>query len=393
MLARISAVVLAGFALWAGPKLIATRKDLKTAAGAFLACEAAAACWAVRRLRGSARPVADALPPAIVLIPVMGRSARLEANARAHLSQRYPGSLRVVFVVPSREDPARPLLEELGAEVWASEAPADRGAGKLIDLAFALERVPEDRELVLCSEGDVRVTPDFAARLAQALAEPRVALAVGGGVPVPAETGVSGALALAWYAGAFPAAVLRPVPWAGAMMFRRRDMAELAVPAGIRRAISDDGFLARALAGRGETRLVAEAVVRVESLPGLRAVMEQHHRWLVSGRVYTPRLWTLGALAVLGKCALVLSLAWPRPMPDMLAAFAAVEAGIIALVGAALCARVGASPARAFASAPAGPILFGLYALQTLRSAFTDEVVWGSRRYRVSGPEHVERIA
>ncbi|MBI5367033.1 MAG: bacteriohopanetetrol glucosamine biosynthesis glycosyltransferase HpnI [Planctomycetes bacterium] len=143
----------------------------------------ALACTASFRRRPVAAPAAAGAapfaPPVSVLKPVKGLDTEAEENFESFLRQDYP-DYEIVFGVADREDPVVPWIRRL------QRAHPDRA----IKLVFSGERLGANEkvsnlawmlaearhEIVVISDSDMRVQPDYLAHLVAPLADEQVGL-------------------------------------------------------------------------------------------------------------------------------------------------------------------------------------------------------------------------
>jgi len=126
------------------------------------------ACVARRR----AAPVVSAVTvPVSVLKPIRGAEAPLRAAMESHLA--LEGEFELLCGVSDPNDPAIALLREFPrARVVVSTTRKPNGkAGVLMDLVAAA-RFP----IIVVNDADIRVPPDYLARVAAPLSDPRVGL-------------------------------------------------------------------------------------------------------------------------------------------------------------------------------------------------------------------------
>lgn len=137
----------------------------------------AAVAWRVRPQGLAPLPPGDRWPPVTILKPVHGLERGLEQNLRSACEQDYPG-YQVVFSVQRLDDPALPLLralaEEYGPErvtlaVTDSEPVVN---GKVQNLIHGLRSARH--EIVLISDSDMRLRPDYLRAIVAPLADPGV---------------------------------------------------------------------------------------------------------------------------------------------------------------------------------------------------------------------------
>jgi ceramide glucosyltransferase len=124
--------------------------------------------------------VQTSLPGVTFLKPLKGCDAETKNCLRSWFLQEYPGPVQILFGVGSAEDSVRPIVRELLAEFPNVEARLivcgeNLGANAKVSTLRQLE--PHCRhELLMISDADVRVPPDFAVNVAPLLADPAVGL-------------------------------------------------------------------------------------------------------------------------------------------------------------------------------------------------------------------------
>jgi ceramide glucosyltransferase len=120
------------------------------------------------------------LPGVTFLKPLKGCDAETKNCLRSWFLQVYPGPVQILFGVASADDPVRPIVRELLAEFSNIDARLiicgeNLGANAKVSTLRQLE--PHCRhELIMISDADVRVPPDFAANVTPLLEEPAVGL-------------------------------------------------------------------------------------------------------------------------------------------------------------------------------------------------------------------------
>ncbi len=135
---------------------------------------------ATRRYLSVSPPVADSTPPMSVLKPLCGYDEGLEENLRSFFAQNYP-VFEVLFAVHRVDDPAASVVEKIKSKcsgriearlIVTGESPVPNSK------AFSLEQLVREAryELLVMSDSDVRVTPDFLTHLAEEFNDPRIGL-------------------------------------------------------------------------------------------------------------------------------------------------------------------------------------------------------------------------
>lgn len=224
-------------------------------------------------------------PPVSILKPVRGLDAGLYENLRSHVVQDYP-EFELLLGVSDPEDPALAEIERLrrdypSVRVIPSATEAANGkVGVLADLAAAA-RYPT----LLVNDSDIRVPPDYLARVVAPLEDPAVGIV----------TCLYRARASSW-PGRFEAAgistdfapsvlVARLIgvsefALGSTMVFRRRDLDRIGGFAAIAGYLADDYQLSRRIRALGLRVALSECVVET-SLPEERwaGVWRHQLRW------------------------------------------------------------------------------------------------------------------
>jgi ceramide glucosyltransferase len=134
-----------------------------------------AAHWFVRR------PTAlnpTAWPDVSILKPLSGFEGRLSENIETYFHQDYPGKIQYVLGVQDPEDGAIPVVKALIARYPELDLKlvvdgASHGANRKVSNLINMARVAQNPMIVI-SDSDVAVGPDYLRALAAALGEPGV---------------------------------------------------------------------------------------------------------------------------------------------------------------------------------------------------------------------------
>ena len=238
--------------------------------------------------------------PALTLLkPLKGCDQTTEDCLRSWLAQEYPGPAQVLFGVAEADDPVcelvRRLLEEFpDADAQLVVCGPLRGANLKVSKLVELERLARHEVLVI-SDADVKVTPDFLANMVAPLREAELGL-----VSCFYRLANATTLAMRWEALAtnadfwsqvLQARSLKPLDFAlGAVMAtRRRQLEEIGGWQALADCLADDYQLGRRLARRGYRLELSPLVVECWSAPaGWAAVWKHQVRWARTIRVCQP---------------------------------------------------------------------------------------------------------
>jgi len=138
-----------------------------------------AATVLVSRFARAQAPHAPASTPTVTILkPLYGDDAGLFQNLVSFAEQRYAGAVQIVSGVAEADDPAAAVVERLRGSPAARELElvvdatlhgANRKVSNLINMAPRIRH-----EVVILSDGDIRVAPDYLARVIAALQQPNV---------------------------------------------------------------------------------------------------------------------------------------------------------------------------------------------------------------------------
>ncbi len=371
--------------------------------------------WARIRRQVSTPLSAQTPPPVCVISACKGVFAQFDDNIRSLLAQEYEGELEFLFVSPRKDDPAYLALERLltensaharpggrvRASLLCSHATPVRCSEKILNMLYALERVPESSELLVFVDADVRAHPRWLRRLVAPLSDAGTLAAAAHAVYLPYAFSLwqLARLACTGYSVCGMAVGRVLVGWSWAI--RRRDFEKLGIAALWERVLDDDVALDRVFARDGR-RLAwacqAGAAFWDECTPtAFQRNFNKAFLWL---RYYDPMVWVISMLAVSSTAALILWSLFPPFHPRLLAALFAVHAVNLGAIFAILRHYLpeqfeGIHPAlRAFPlwTALCAPFVMASYALAAVNSLYSREVRWGGYVYRLDGPFDIRVI-
>jgi ceramide glucosyltransferase len=268
-------------------------------------------------------------PPVTLLKPLKGCDTATEDCLRSWFAQQYAGPTQILFGVADGEDPVcgvvRKLLKEFpGLDAQLVVCGPLLGTNAKVSKLVELERKAK-HEIIIVSDADVRVPPDFLANIVaplnaagtRSVAVPHLQEVRGAVERVPTMSsgtreGSCGlvccfyrlvnptTLAMQWEAVAINADFwsqvlqsrsLKPIDFAlGAVMAtRRRQLQEIGGFAGLVDCLADDYQLGNRIARRGYSIELSPVVVECWSAPmGWAAVWKHQLRWARTIRVCQP---------------------------------------------------------------------------------------------------------
>ncbi len=279
-------------------------------------CAALAAIGAAQVLAGwlavvrftRRRPEPIGQPPAMtVLKPLHGREPCLEQALATLCEQDYPAGLQIVFGVNDPEDTAIPVVRALRArypnrDIALVVDPGRHGSnpkvGNLINMLPAARH-----DTLVIADSDVHAPPDYARRLADALARPGVGLVTTLYTGVPANRTVVGLLGCSQITHGFlPGALLGRLlgrrDCLGATMCLRRDtLAQVGGFEILSDYLADDNMLGRHVRALGLDVALADTVVAT-TVPERRLPPLWRHelRWARTIRSMEPMGFALSVL-------------------------------------------------------------------------------------------------
>src|SRR5579885_2243084 len=368
---------------------------LESSAWALIALSAAgcaylgAAVWAVGRLqRPPPRRAALGLP-VTVLKPLCGEDPELAANLRSFCVQDHP-AFQVVFGVCEADDPAVAVARRVIAELPGADLTLvvdGRRRGRNLKVANLQNMLPAARhDILVIADSDMRVGPDYLARVTAPLADPAVGIVtcLYRGV---AAGGIWSRLAcLHVNHGFLPQAALAAAIGAGAGCFgasialSRDTLQRIGGLGAIADELADDYALGAAVRRIGRRIELSPLLVdNVICEPGVAGLFRHELRWARKIRLVAP-LGFVGSLVTqpVAMAALALALG----VLPLAAAAMLVAALACRLVSVRLTDRILRLPASPLLLVPVRDVLsFAVFAA----SFFARRVEWRDRTFRV-GP-------
>jgi ceramide glucosyltransferase len=257
--------------------------------------------WVVARSFPLHRRVAiKPTAPAVTLLkPLKGCDATTEACLRSWLTQQYPAPVQVLFGVASDKDPVCNVVKELLREFPTVNAELIicgplSGTNLKVSKLMQMERLAK-HEVVVVSDADVRVSPDFLVNVTAPLEREQIGL-----VNCFYRLANPANMAMAWetiainsdfWSQVLQAQSLKPLDFAlGAVMATRlRQLQEIGGFASLKDCLADDYQLGKRIAQHGHKIVLCPVVVECWSEPmQWPAVWKHQLRWGRTIRVCQP---------------------------------------------------------------------------------------------------------
>jgi len=282
------------------------------------------ACAYFRR----ARPACTGFtPPVSNLKPIRGLDPGAYENFASFCRQDYP-DYELLFCVGDRDDPVLPVIEKLQQDFPERRIRVLFGSGRVAanDKVAKLARLVSEaaHEVVVVSDSDVRVSPDYLRTVVAPLADPDVGAVTCFYVPTDERSFVDGLQSMGmfsdFYAGILVAWRLDGVKFAlgPTIATTRARLAEFGGYESLENRPADDLLVGRLIAGQGhEVALLPYRVLAVADYQSMSDLVHKRLRWIVVmrhmrpwghlGLLLTQGLpWSLAAVAVCPTAAAAL---------------------------------------------------------------------------------------
>jgi len=289
--------------------------------------------------------IADAgFSPAISLLkPLKGCDATTAVSLESWFNQNYPGATQILFGVARAEDPVCALVRELIQKYPKADAQLlicdeTLGANAKISTLIQLERAAR-HDLILTSDADVRVSPDFLGNVVAPLRRPEIAL-----VNCFYRLANPSTRAMQWEAVAINAdfwsqvlqsRTLRPLDFAlgAAILLRRKSLQAAGGFRAVADCLADDYEIGNKIAKNGGQIALCPVVVECWDAPiNWRHAWKHQLRWARTIRICQPLPYFFSILsnATLWLVLwLVVSLIWAKTLFDPLAAVTLIFGRIV----------------------------------------------------------------
>jgi ceramide glucosyltransferase len=269
-------------------------------------------------------PKADArgagfTPPVSNLKPIRGLDPGAYENFASFCRQDYP-EYEIVFCVDGRDDPVLPVIEKLIRDFPQRRIRVLFGSGRIAtnDKVAKLARMVSEavHEVVVVSDSDVRVQPDYLRSVVAPLADPKVGAVTCFYVPADERTFADSLQAMGmfsdFYAGILVAWQLDGVKFAlgPTIATTRTRLAEFGGYESLENRPADDLLVGRLIAEQGhQVELLRYTVLAVADYQSMSDLIHKRLRWIVVmrhmrpwghlGLLLTQGLpWSLAAIAI-----------------------------------------------------------------------------------------------
>jgi ceramide glucosyltransferase len=258
-------------------------------------------------------------PPVSNLKPVRGLDPDAYENFASFCRQDYP-DYELLFCVGDKEDPAFPILEKLTRNfperrIRILFGSAGKGSNdKVVKLARLVSEA--QHEVVVISDSDVRVKPDYLRSVVAPLANPKVGAVTCFYVPIEEKTLAESLQTIGmfsdFYVGILVARQLDGVKFAlgPTIATTRTRLAGFGGYGAIDNRPADDLLVGRLIAEQGyEVQLLPYTILTVADYQSMRDLLHKRLRWIVVmrhmrpwghlGLLFTQGLpWSLLAIAI-----------------------------------------------------------------------------------------------
>jgi ceramide glucosyltransferase len=278
---------------------------------------------AARRFPLHRRVTDQSFAPAISLLkPLKGCDETTKESLRSWFNQDYPGPIEILFGVARTDDPVCGIVRQLiaenpGRDVQLVVCGESLGANAKVAKLIQLEELAA-HELILTSDADVRVPPDFLTNLVAPLRDEKVGLVnCFYRLANPATTAMQWeavAINADFWSQVLQSQMLKPLDFAlgAAILMRRKALAQIGGFNAIVNCLADDYQLGHRIAENGHQVALCPVIAECWDAPmDWRAVWNHQLRWartiracqpvpyffsILSNATFLPLLWLIESL-------------------------------------------------------------------------------------------------
>jgi ceramide glucosyltransferase len=291
------------------------------------------------------RRVADlSFAPAISLLkPLQGCDATTAESLQSWFQQNYSGPVEILFGVADAGDPVCKIVRELigknpGRDAQLVVCAKSLGANGKVSTLIQLERLAK-HEMILVSDADVRVPPDFLANIAAPLRDPKAGLVnCFYRLANPATAAMrceAVAINADFWSQVLQSTSLKPLDFAlGAVMLTRRKLlTEIGGFTALANCLADDYQLGHRIAQNGHRIALCPVVVDCwHPSMSWRGVWKHQLRWARTIRVCQPVPYFFSILSNATLWPLLWLLASPALSKTLYAPLAALALLLIRII-------------------------------------------------------------
>jgi ceramide glucosyltransferase len=238
-------------------------------------------------------------PSISILKPLKGCDKTTVESLQSWFDQNYTGQIQILFGVADANDPVCEIVRKLisknpGHDAQLIVCDQLSGANAKVAKLVQLERLAK-HDLILVSDADVRVPPDFLANVVAPLADPKIGLvSCFYRLANPTTTAMwweAVAINADFWSQVLQAASLKSLDFAlGAVMLKRRKLlSEIGGFDALADCLADDYQLGQRIAKKGRRIALCPVVVECWDMPmNWRDVWKHQLRWTRTIRVCEP---------------------------------------------------------------------------------------------------------
>jgi len=252
-------------------------------------------------------------PVAAVICPCKGNEPGLEENLAALTRFDY-ANYEIFFSLATSLDPALKIVERVKAasqrpvHIVIAGPPQDCGE-KVYNLSRAVESLPDNFEVIVFVDTDVRLGRHWLAKLIAPLQDARIGATTAYRWIIPSRRNGKGGLASA-FASTWNASVATLLGhakanfcWGGGTAIRRRTFNDANVLESWKGAVSDDFALTNALEAAGKSIVFCPECLAPTPHPWTASnLLEFTNRQILLTRVYSPKRWITAMVAHMSYC-------------------------------------------------------------------------------------------
>src|SRR5579863_4158268 len=244
-------------------------------------------------------------PTAALICPCKGSEPGLEDNLTAMTRFDY-ANYEIYFSLATSLDPALKIVEKVKAASprpvhIVIAGPAENCGEKVHNLRRAVESLPENCEVIVFTDSDVRLPKGWLSKLVAPLQDPRIGATTAYRWIIPSgsigDGGFASAMASAWNA-AIATMLGRPREnfcWGGGTAIRKANFNDAHVLEAWNGAVSDDFALTAALEQSGKEIVFCPECLAATLHPWTgKDLVEFTNRQISITHVYSPKRWSIG---------------------------------------------------------------------------------------------------